>query len=112
VVLLRPPCLLVHALPLDPCHHLEVHVTHLDLEVVPSFMKKVDLAFVVPVVAHRLLAIAIVFMAAVGISFSSMSSRSTCSPREPLVSSNKMSLVTSTKLEDLLKTLYAFVFES
>jgi hypothetical protein len=40
------------------------------------------------------------------------SSRSTCSLGEPLVSSNTTSQVTSTSLEDLLKTLYAFVFES
>jgi hypothetical protein len=35
----------------------------------------------------------------------------TCSLREPLVSSNTTSLDTSTILDDLLKTLYAFVFE-
>jgi hypothetical protein len=41
-----------------------------------------------------------------------MSSRSTCSLGEPLVSSNTTSLETSTKPDVLLKTLYAFVFES
>jgi hypothetical protein len=41
-----------------------------------------------------------------------MSSRSTCSLGEPLVSSNTTSVETSTKPDDLLKTLYAFVFES
>jgi hypothetical protein len=51
-------------------------------------------------------------IAAVGTSSSSMSSRSTCSLGEPLVSSNTTSLETSTKPDDLLKTLYAFVFES
>jgi hypothetical protein len=45
-------------------------------------------------------------------SSSSCSSRSTCSTCEPLVSSNKISQETSTNLVDLLKTLYAFVFES
>jgi hypothetical protein len=53
-----------------------------------------------------------VCIAAVGTSSSSMSSRSTCSLGEPLVSSNTTSLETSTKPDDLLKTLYAFVFES
>jgi hypothetical protein len=55
--------------------------------------------------------ITIVLIAAVGTSFSSISSRSTCSLGEPLVSSNTTSLVTSTKNKDLLKTLYAFIFE-
>jgi hypothetical protein len=48
-------------------------------------------------------------IAAVGTSSSSISSRSTCSLGEPLVSSNTTSLETSTKPDDLLKTLYAFV---
>jgi hypothetical protein len=43
---------------------------------------------------------------------SSSSSRSTCSTWEPLVSSNTMSQETSTNPVDLLKTLYALVFES
>jgi hypothetical protein len=38
--------------------------------------------------------------------------RSTCSTWEPLVSSNTMSQETSTNPVDLLKTLYALVFES
>jgi hypothetical protein len=42
-------------------------------------------------------------IAVVGTSFSSMSSRSTCSLGEPLVSSNTTSLVTSTKPEDFLR---------
>jgi hypothetical protein len=45
-------------------------------------------------------------------SSSSTSSRSTCSLGEPLVSSNTTSLETSTKPDDLLKTLYDFVFKS
>src|SRR5688572_14265026 len=45
-------------------------------------------------------------------SSSSNSSRSTCSIWEPLVSSNTMSQETSTNPVDLLKTLYALVFES
>jgi hypothetical protein len=56
--------------------------------------------------------IAIMRIAAVGTSSSSMSSRSTCYLGEPLVSSNTMLLETSTNPDDLLKTLYAFVFES
>jgi hypothetical protein len=47
-----------------------------------------------------------------GASSSPISSRSTCSTWEPLVSSNTMSQETSTSPEDLLKTLYALVFES
>jgi hypothetical protein len=54
VVLLLPPYLLVLTLPLDPCHCLEVPVPHLELGVAPSSRKKVDLALVVPTVAHRL----------------------------------------------------------
>src|SRR6187455_3493305 len=45
-------------------------------------------------------------------SSSSSSSRSTCSTWEPLVSSNTLSQETSTNPVDLLKTLYALVFES
>src|SRR5688572_4617726 len=41
-----------------------------------------------------------------------ISSRSTCSTWEPLVSSNTTSQETSTCPVDLLKTLYALVFES
>jgi hypothetical protein len=55
VVFLLPLCLLVHALPLDPCQHLEVPIPHLYLEVAPSLRKKVGLvSFVVPMVAHLL----------------------------------------------------------
>jgi hypothetical protein len=43
---------------------------------------------------------------------SSISLRSTCSLGEPLVSSNTTLLETSTNPDDLLKTLYAFVFDS
>ena len=51
MVHLLPPCFLVHALPLDPFYHLEVLVPHLDLGVVSSLSKKVDL---VPVGGLRL----------------------------------------------------------
>jgi hypothetical protein len=47
-----------------------------------------------------------------GASSSSSSSRSTCSTWEPLVSSNTTSQETSTNPVDLLKDLYALVFES
>jgi hypothetical protein len=47
-----------------------------------------------------------------GASSSSSSSRSTCYTWEPLVSSNTMSQETSTNPVDLLKTVYALVFES
>jgi hypothetical protein len=49
---------------------------------------------------------------AVGTSSSSISSRSTRSLGELLVSSNTTLLETSTNPDDLLKTLYAFVFDS
>jgi hypothetical protein len=42
-------------LPLDPCLHLEVHVPHLELGVVPLLRKMVDSVLVVPMVAHHLL---------------------------------------------------------
>jgi hypothetical protein len=55
MVLLLPPCLLVHVLPLDPCHCLEVSVPHIDLGVAPSLRKKVDLVpSAVPMVTHHL----------------------------------------------------------
>jgi hypothetical protein len=54
VVLLLPPCLFVHALPLDLCHCLEVPVPHIDLEVAPLLRKKVDLVLIVPKVTHQL----------------------------------------------------------
>ena len=52
MVLLIPPCPLVHVLPLVPCHHLEVLVPRLDLEVAPSLRKKVDLVLVLAVTRH------------------------------------------------------------
>jgi hypothetical protein len=48
------PCLLVHALPLDPCYHLKAPIPHLDLGVAPSFKKKVNLVLFVHAVAHLL----------------------------------------------------------
>ena len=54
MVLLLPPCPLDHALPLNPCLHLEVPVPNLELGVAPLLRKKVDLVLVVPVVAHHL----------------------------------------------------------
>jgi hypothetical protein len=102
-----PPQLVLHVLPLDHAPLLEVPVHHLELGDAPVLSKRVDL---VPAVPGRTSPIAIVRIAAFGISSSSMSSRSTCSLGEPLVSSNTMSLETSTNPDDLLKTLYAFVF--
>jgi hypothetical protein len=67
----------------------------------PVLRKMVDLGIV-----------AIVHIAAIGTSSSSTSSRSTFSLGEPLVSSNTTTLETSTYPDDLLKTLYAFLFES
>jgi hypothetical protein len=46
--------LLVIVLPIYPCHCLDVFVPHLELGAAPLLRKKVDLALVVPVVAHRL----------------------------------------------------------
>jgi hypothetical protein len=100
-VVLLPPCPFLPMLTLDLCLLLEVLVPHLELGVAPLLRKRVDLVLVVLVVGS----ITIVLIAAVGISSSSTSSRSTCSLGEPLVSSNTTSLVTSTKHEDLLKTL-------
>jgi hypothetical protein len=54
-VVLLIPCLLVHALPLDPCHRLEVPLPHLELGVAPLLRKKVDPILVVLVLAHHLL---------------------------------------------------------
>jgi hypothetical protein len=54
-VVLLPPCLHVHAHPLDPCHRLEVHVPHLEMGVAQFFRKKVDLVPFVPVVALHML---------------------------------------------------------
>jgi hypothetical protein len=107
-MVLLPPCLFVHTLPLDPCHFLEVPISHLDLgctivEEEGGFCSCCSCGSTSP--------IAIVLIVAIGTSLSSMSSRSTCSLGEPLVSSNTLSQVTSTSLEDLLKTLYSFVFD-
>jgi hypothetical protein len=46
--------LLVLMLPLDPYHPLDVLVPHLELGDAPLLRKKVDLALVVPMVAHCL----------------------------------------------------------
>jgi hypothetical protein len=54
VVLLPPPFPPILMLPFDPCHHLDVLVPHLELEVALVLSKKVDLTFVFTVVAHRL----------------------------------------------------------
>ena len=108
-MVLLPPSLVILVLPLDHTPLLDEPVCHLELGDAPSLRKKVDLALVVPMVAHLQSPWCV---AAVGTSSSSISSRSTCSLGEPLVSSNTTSLETSTKPDDLLKTLYAFVFES
>jgi hypothetical protein len=66
-------------------------------------------------ILQRWLILILVFLlriVVVGTSSSSTSSRSTCSLGEPLVSSNTTLLETYTNPDDLLKTLYAFVFES
>ena len=54
MVLLPPLSLCVLVLSLDRCYHLEVPVLHLELGATPSLKWKVDLALVVPMVAHRL----------------------------------------------------------
>jgi hypothetical protein len=53
-VVLLPPSLDLHVLPLDPALLLEVHVHHLELGDAPVSRKKDDLVPVVPVVAHHL----------------------------------------------------------
>jgi hypothetical protein len=110
-MVLLPASLVLPVLPLDPVPLLEVPVHCLELEDAPLWRKMADLALVVPVVAHHQ-SPSCALIAAVGTSSSSISSRSTCSFGEPLVSSNTMLLETSTKPNDLLKTLYAFVVES
>jgi hypothetical protein len=54
VVLFPPPFFLVLVLNLDPCHHPNVLVPHLELGAAPLLRKKVDHALVVPMVAHCL----------------------------------------------------------
>jgi hypothetical protein len=54
LVVLLPPYHVLHVLPLDPTLHLDVLVPHLELEGAPLLRKKVDLALVVPAVAHHL----------------------------------------------------------
>ena len=50
--MLLPPLLDLPVLPLDSALLLEVPIHHLELGDAPSLRKKVDLALVVPVVAH------------------------------------------------------------
>jgi hypothetical protein len=51
-VVLLPPHFVLLVLPFDRTPLLEEHVHHLELGDAPSLRKKVDLAFVVPMVAH------------------------------------------------------------
>jgi hypothetical protein len=53
-VVLLPPSLDLPVLPLDPTPLLKVPVYHLELGDAPLLRKMVDLAHVVPVVAHHL----------------------------------------------------------
>ena len=108
-MVLLPPSLDLPVLPLDPSLLLEVPVHCLELGDAPLSRKKADLVHVVLVDAHLLSPSCV---AAIGTSSSSMSSRSTFSLGEPLVSSNTTSLETSINHDDLMKTLYAFLFES
>jgi hypothetical protein len=52
--MLLPPYHILHVLPLDPCLHLEVHVSHLELGDAPVLRKMVDLDLIVPAVAHHI----------------------------------------------------------
>jgi hypothetical protein len=104
--------------PLEVAHRLDLHLLELDphLELVEMLARKmmVDLVLVwAPRISFGHTSPMDMFLSAMhGASSSSSSSRSTCSTWEPLVSSNSMSQETSTNLVDLLKTLYALVFES
>jgi hypothetical protein len=99
----------LQVLPLDSCLHLEILVPHLELGDAPLLRKMVGLDLVVP-------AVAITYCHSLHYDHWNFiliyTSRSTCFHGEPLVSSNTTSLKTSTKPDDLLKILYAFVFES
>jgi hypothetical protein len=119
------PCLdylhltLDHCSPLEVAHPLDLHFHHLEpdshLEWVEMLAWKmmVDLVLVGSSDSLCHTSPMDMFLSATqGASSSSSSSRSTCSTWEPLVSSNKMSQETSTNPVDLLKTLYALVFES
>jgi hypothetical protein len=53
-VKLLPPYPVLHVLPLDPALLLEVPVHRLELGDALTLMKKVDLALVIPMVAHHL----------------------------------------------------------
>jgi hypothetical protein len=110
VVFLPPLFHIVLMLPLDPCRLLEVPISHLELGGCTIIEEEGQSCTCCSRVHTS--PIVVVLIAAIGTSFLSMSLRLTCSLGEPLVSSNTTSLVTSTKPEDLLKTLYAFVFES
>jgi hypothetical protein len=54
-VVLLPLDPFLHVLPIDSCLHLKVPVSYLELGDAPMLRKMVDLALVVPVVAHHLL---------------------------------------------------------
>jgi hypothetical protein len=97
----------LHPLLLEPCPHLELvemlvwkmMVDFVLVEALHIFFGHTSPMDMFLSVTHRA-------------SSSSSSSRSTCSTWEPLASSNTMSQETSTNPVDLLKTLYALVFES
>jgi hypothetical protein len=120
------PCLDHFYLTLDQFHPLEV-AHHLDLDPLPldpfphlEMVEMLEWKMMVDLMLVEALRILLdthplmdMFLSAThGASSSSNSSRSTCSTREPLVSSNTMSQETSTNPVDLLKTLYALMFES
>jgi hypothetical protein len=119
------PCLDHLHLRLDQCpflevaHRLDLHLIllepfpHLELVEMPVWKMMVDLVLVEALWILLDTSPMDMFLNAMhGASSSSSSSRSTCSTREALVSSNTMSQETSTNPVDLLKTLYALVFES
>jgi hypothetical protein len=95
-------------------HPLDLHLHHLELDPHLRLVEMLGWKMMVDLVLVWALRILLdMFLSATHrASSSSSSSRSTCSTWEPLVSSNTMSQETSTNLVDLLKTLYALVFES
>jgi hypothetical protein len=108
-VVLLPPSFDLLVLPLDHTPLLEVLVHHLELGDAPVSRKKADLVPVVPMVAHHRSPSCALRPSELHLH---LCHQDQLALGEPLVSSNTTLLETSTNPDDLLKTLYAFVFES
>jgi hypothetical protein len=108
-VVLLPPSLDLLVFPLDHALLLALPIHRLELGNAPLWRKMADLAPVVPMVAHHLSPSCTLRPSEFLLH---LHHQDQLSLGEPLVSSNTTSLETSTNPDDLLKTLYAFVFES